>query len=614
MSKGGEQGGRAEGAAANEAPERKKPRAGPESELEKALANLEGRQYPCYKDLIGEWKGFHGFSVFIDRCQSDPYAPPSNIRARVDMAAAGFPKEYISPAPRNSALCDFLTRAFADVLRGGSGTDWTASVAGGGGWGGSKGGDMQVDCPGQFVLPRTSVMATEAYVEVRLTMALPARGRSIEGHRAAEIMGGGLVEAVQKSLFHSALDQQRLRQHILSVEDQQAARNALKGLGLVAFVANGAVLPRKSGADDRPMTKTDDPNLVAFASPPSLEVELVLPNRGKVKGMGIREGITLIVGGGFHGKSTLLQALQVGVYNKVDGDGREFVVCNDNAVKIRAEDGRSVTATNITPFINNLPFDKDTNAFSTGDASGSTSQAANIIEALEVGATTLLVDEDTCATNFMIRDARMQALVSPDKEPITAFIQKVKPLYTDKKVSTVMVVGGSGDFFEVADTVILMERYAPIDVTEQACQIARDLPNPTKIATRDTVFGATSDRRLLFESGLVADGKVSARNLRCITYGSTEVELTNVEQLVEISQARAIADILQLLGDGKNGVKQCRTFREVVDFIETALWKGGNGLDQLSRFSNPNGAYAMPRRFEIAAAVSRLRTVKMERA
>ncbi|CAE7711012.1 unnamed protein product, partial [Symbiodinium pilosum] len=275
------------------------------------------------------------------------------------------------------------------------------------------------------------------------------------------------------SLFYKSLDTAALKSHIEAVEDQDALRKLLPGMGLVAFVGNGAILPRKSGVDDRPMTKKDSPDLVTFESPASMEVTLSLPHAGDVIGMGIQKGVTLIVGGGFHGKSTLLQALQLGIYNKVPGDGREHVVCDPHAVKIRAEDGRSVKSTDISPFINNLPFGKQTQQFSTGDASGSTSQAANIIEALEIGCSTLLVDEDTCATNFMIRDEKMKALVAPDKEPITAFVCKVRSLLEEHGVSTVLVVGGSGDFFSVADSVIMMDEYVAKDVTKRAREIGQ---------------------------------------------------------------------------------------------------------------------------------------------
>ncbi|CAE7190001.1 unnamed protein product, partial [Symbiodinium necroappetens] len=376
------------------------------------------------------------------------------------MSAAKFPPAYVTESRiRNTALCDFVTRVLSDRLRGGGGTDWTQVVQGGG-WSGSKGGDLQIDTPGQYVLERSSVVAKAEFIEARVTLALPARGRSIEGYRAADIVGG-LCEAVEGSLFYKSLDAAALQSHIEAVEDQDALRKQLSGLGLVAFVGNGAILPRKSGVDDRPMTTKDSPNLVTFESPTSMEVTVSLPHAGDVTGMGIQKGVTLIVGGGFHGKSTLLQgtglhfskkplnvaeasmkfgseaeALQLGIYNKVPGDGREHVVCDPQAVKIRAEDGRSVKSADISPFINNLPFGKQTQQFSTGDASGSTSQAANIVEALEVGCTTLLVDEDTCATNFMIRDEKMKALVAPDKEPITAFVCKVRSLLEEQGVST----------------------------------------------------------------------------------------------------------------------------------------------------------------------------------
>lgn len=594
----------------NETAAPRKAPSGPLSGLQKHLQGLEGRQYPSYKDLCGGGWDIEqrSMTVFFDRVQGDAYAPPSWIRARVPMSAAKFPPAYVTESRiRNTALCDFVTRVLSDRLRGGGGTDWTQVVQGGG-WSGSKGGDLQIDTPGQYVLERSSVVAKAEFIEARVTLALPARGRSIEGYRAADIVGG-LCEAVEGSLFYKSLDAAALQSHIEAVEDQDALRKQLSGLGLVAFVGNGAILPRKSGVDDRPMTTKDSPNLVTFESPTSMEVTVSLPHAGDVTGMGIQKGVTLIVGGGFHGKSTLLQALQLGIYNKVPGDGREHVVCDPQAVKIRAEDGRSVKSADISPFINNLPFGKQTQQFSTGDASGSTSQAANIVEALEVGCTTLLVDEDTCATNFMIRDEKMKALVAPDKEPITAFVCKVRSLLEEQGVSTVLVVGGSGDFFSVADSVIMMDEYVANDVTKRAREIGQKSAPPTQAA-----FGKVARRRLQ-PSGLAADGKVAARSLRCIQYGDTEVELSCVEQLVEISQARAIGDALQLLGDG-HLVKGGRPLTSVMSDLEQQIHAEGKpvgeqGLDSLSRFREPCPFYVMPRRFELAAAVNRLRTVQM---
>eukprot|EP00922_Rhytidocystis_sp_ex-Travisia-forbesii_P049995 GHVS01074399.1.p1 GENE.GHVS01074399.1~~GHVS01074399.1.p1 ORF type:complete len:572 (+),score=93.81 GHVS01074399.1:39-1754(+) len=436
-------------------------------DLGSELMRIDGKPYPAYRDLIGEWQ-LQDFSICIDKVQADPFAPPSDVRIRVPQGIAKFPCEVYSPSIRNVALCDYLTRQLHHQINS-TGLDRSSGSA----WAGPKGGDIRIDVPGQHVLPRTSVVVNEQVVEARLTVALPARGRTIEGDRAAVLICERLPAVVRSSLLYCSLNSSNVSAHVRSVEDQQALRESLEGLGLVSFVIDGAVLPRKSGASDLPMSISQEPNLVRFQSPEDMRVSIDLPNRGTVCGMGIKKGVTLIVGGGFHGKSTLLEALQVGVYNKLPGDGREFVSTVDTAVKIRSEDGRSVASVDISPFINNLPFGKQTTSFSSEDASGSTSQAANIMEALEVGATALLVDEDTCATNFMIRDNRMQALVAREKEPITAFIYKVLPLFTELSVSTIMVAGASGDFFEVADCVVQMDKYACKNVTSQAGVVVR---------------------------------------------------------------------------------------------------------------------------------------------
>jgi predicted ABC-class ATPase len=378
----------------------------------------------------------------------------------------------------------------------------------------------------------------------------------------------------------------------------------LKGQGLVAFVAQDAVLPRRSGVDKRPMTGL----VIPFSTPETLRVDFDLPNRGAITGMGIPEGITLIVGGGYHGKSTLLNALELGVYNHIPGDGREFVVARSSAVKIRAEDGRRVEKVDISPFISNLPFHQETRAFSTDDASGSTSQAANIMEALEIGADILLIDEDTSATNFMIRDHRMQELVSKEKEPITPFIDKVQQLKKDLGVSTVLVIGGSGDYFDVADTVICMEEYTPHDCTAKAASIAKKYRAERTPEGGDR-FGSFTRRIPLASSFDARKGKrevkISPKGLYAIAFGTQIIDLGALEQLIDVSQTNAIGDAIQLATrymDGK------RTLNEVISCIFAGFEK--YGLDTLS--SRPAGDYAAFRPFELAAAINRLRTLEVK--
>ena len=258
---------------------------------------------------------------------------------------------------------------------------------------------------------------------------------------------------MEKSLIYRKLDQKKVQQAVWLAEDQAMLRQILKKEKLVAFVANGSVLPRKSGVSDLPMKDS-----VPFESPASMERTFVLPHRGEIRGMAVPEGITLIVGGGYHGKSTLLDALQMGVYDHIAGDGREFVLTENTAVKLRAEDGRSVKNVDISLFINNLPNGKDTHQFSTPDASGSTSQAAAVMEGLEAGTRLFLIDEDTSATNFMVRDDLMQHVIHTDQEPITPFLERARDLYEQSGVSTILVAGSSGAFFYIADYVIQMDR------------------------------------------------------------------------------------------------------------------------------------------------------------
>nr|HQU61076.1 ABC-ATPase domain-containing protein [Saprospiraceae bacterium] len=377
-------------------------------------------------------------------------------------------------------------------------------------------------------------------------------------------------------------------------------RQKLSGLGLIAFIADGALLPRASGVDPRPLKEG-----ILFQSPPALKVEVELPNR-KLSGMGIPEGITLVVGGGYHGKSTLLRAIELGVYNHIPGDGREFVVTLPNAAKARAEDGRYVEKTDISPFINNLPQGKDTKRFSTSNASGSTSQAANVIEALEAGAGALLIDEDTSATNFMIRDYRMQQLVPKEREPITPFIDKARQLYQDMGVSSIVVVGGSGLYFDIADRVICMIDYQPHDLTEEAKAISRRY-REARLSEGGESFGPIAARHPVGQSMDARKGrmeKVKAHALRSIQFGYEEIDMSAVEQVVEDGQLRAIGDALLYARQYLDGQSLAEALEEVMADIEA------NSLDVLSR--QKSGHYSAFRKLELAAALNRLRGMQVK--
>ncbi len=565
-----------------------------QDQLRSTLQRLDNTSYKAYKDIKGAYD-FIDFQLMIDYVQGDPFASPSRLRLQIPQSIAGFPSFLYQSRSREIALRDYLTRQFCKVASEISQSRGTG-----------KSGLIAITGIGQEVLERSSVLVDEKMVEVRFIVGLPAKGRRILGRQAAEMLCEDIPEIVDRALIYQSLSPKDIRHHVETVEDADWLREELSQQNLVAFVPNGAILPRRSGVDPRPLT---DKNVVPFQSPPELQVSFDCPNRGTVEGMGIPRGITLIVGGGYHGKSTLLEALELGVYNHIPDDGRELVVTDSDAVKIRAEDGRSVVGVDISPFINQLPQGRSTTDFSSPDASGSTSQAANIVEALEAGAKVLLVDEDTTATNFMIRDHRMQQLISKDKEPITPFIDKIQQLDRDYKVSTILVMGGSGDYFDIADTVIAMGNYQPYEVTEKAKQIAA--ANRTERYTEGgESFGAITPRIPLADSIDPSRGKkdvdVKVRDDDEVSFGNEEIDLAAVEQLVDQGQLRAIA--AAIVYAKKHYLDGKRSLSEILDLLETEIAE--KGLDIIT--PSPQHDLAYFRRFELASALNRLRTLAVK--
>lgn len=564
-------------------------------DLSLILKKIDGKGYKAYKQIEGIYV-FPEYQLHIDHVQADPYAAPSRLRVKVDQQVAKIPREILKNEIRTVAFGDYLARFFARCIR-----RTTKGPRGSG-----KSGIIHILPCSQQVIDRTSMRVNREGVEARFFVGLPAMGRKILGKEAEFMLCKEIPQIVRKSLLFENLPSGEVFKHIYTIEDAQYIRDHLRERGLVAFVGNGSHLPRRSGVDERPLTGE---KVVPFISPPSMEVTFNLPNSGVIKGMGIPEGVTLIVGGGYHGKSTLLNALAVGCYNHIPGDGREWVITLEDAVKIRAEDGRFICNVNISPFINNLPFGEDTTSFSTLNASGSTSQAANIMEALEVGASLLLIDEDTSATNFMIRDERMQQLVKKEKEPITPLIDKVRLLYRDLGVSTILVMGGSGDYFDVADTVIMLDNYRVFNVTKEAKAIS-ERHRLFRRFEGGKNFGRIKERYPLGESFSPYKGKrrkinIKTRDTKVLIFGQEIIDLSCVEQLIEEGQTRSIGDIMYYMA--KNlFVDSNICLRDALKVVERKI-KEGN-MDSLLRYKS--GDYAAPRIYEIAAAINRLPSLK----
>lgn len=551
--------------------------------LQESIRSIDHKGYPAYKGLKGKYR-FAKYELSIDHVQGDPFASPSSLSVRLDGKTAAFPKEFYDERHRRTALEDFLLRAFA------KGVDRVSFQAKGSG----KSGLISTSRPGQEILERSAcqIDAESGEVLFRFHVGFPARGRSIDARELEKILFQLLPPVVEKAGIYKNTDQDLLNKAMELADDQKAIREQIKELNLVAFVANGSILPRESGVSERPMRQA-----VPFQSPKSMEVELSLPHRGVCKGMGIPAGVTLIVGGGYHGKSTLLKTLEKAVYPHIAGDGREYIVTENTGMKIRAEDGRSVCEEDISLFIRNLPNEKDTTCFSTLDASGSTSQAANTLEAIEAGSRLLLIDEDTSATNFMIRDELMESVIAADKEPIVPFIKRVGQLYKENGISTILVVGSCGAFFHVADTVIQMERYLPKEITTAAKAAAQRFPLTMEPETGTIILSAKRKIRL---PKLEERNKIKVMGTDGFSFGRKNVDLRYLEQITDGEQMLAIAKSLEYICR-RYGGKEMELLK-LVDEVDKLLKRDG-----ISRLCEGNVIpnMAMPRRMEIAGCLNR---------
>lgn len=554
--------------------------------LRATLRTLDHRGYNAYKVLTGAAYEAAGFEITVAHVQGDPFADPSRLRARAGASVASLPDQAVAAPDARRATADYLHRRLAGALSAES------RPMGSGG-----GGRLTTPPPVQQVLTRSAVRVDErGAVELRFRAGLPARGRRIMGEAAASLLCDAVPAALGQVLPLDPAGLAALLDHVRTVEDAVALRLALESAGLVAFVGDGAVLPRRSGVDEAPL---EPDRAVPFRSPASLRVEIETPHRGRLGGMGIRRGVTLIAGGGYHGKSTLLRAIERGVYDHVPGDGRERVVSVPGAAKIRAEDRRSIAGTDISNFITGLPSGADTASFHTADASGSTSQAAAIAEALEAGATCLLVDEDTSATNFMIRDARMRRLIDAADEPITPYNDRARQLLEREGVSSILVLGGSGEYFDIADAVIAMRAYLPEDVTSTAVRIADDDPNPGP--DPPPWRPVRPHEAVLADRSWIADERIRVPSPRRILFGRRELDLAAVEQIVDRAQTRAIGLALLRLARDPAAARGLLVdaIGRLMEELET------RGLDALEAY--PTGDLAAFRPLDLAAALHRIR-------
>lgn len=564
-------------------------------ELQRELRSINRKSYPAYKGLKGAYQ-FPDYQLFIEHVQGDPFAAPSALRIFVPHSKAKFPERYYWDKYSKVALQDALLRRFAEIS-----AKFCYQAKGSG-----KSGVIQVSHCGQEVLERTACEITKEGIHIRFFVGFPANGRTINSGELEKILFVYLPKCVEMSLYHRKVPERETEQVICLKEDQRVIREELKKRGLIAFVANGSILPRQSGNSDLPMK-----DAVPFQSPKSMEITIQLRHRGSITGMGIRKGITLIAGGGYHGKSTLLEALEKGVYDHIAGDGREFVITDDTAWKLRAEDGRKIKDVDISLFINHLPNGGNTRRFSTLDASGSTSQAANIIEAIEAKSQVLLIDEDTSATNFMVRDELMQRVIQKDKEPITPFLERARDLYEKAGISTILVVGSCGSYFYIADQIIQMDNYCPVDITEKTRKLLKEYKKPDCEAEgfalpsekRSISFGSSVVRRKNYRgTGMVEEHeKLKVMGRESLMLGQEQLDLRYLEQLADREQTQTLGYLLKYAKEQYSG--KTTDLTALMESLIRKLEK--EGIGSVSGQKEIPAGMAMPRRQEIYACFNR---------
>ena len=559
--------------------------------LANLLTNVEGQGYKAYKRLQGEYQ-FAEFLFSIDHVQGDPFAEPSRCRVVLPLKTTALPDGLYDNPVRRIALEDYFGRRFAAAI----------GAKCGGSRGSGHSGKFEIASYGQQVLQRSSVSINAPLLEVRFQIGLPADNRRIDASLARVMLFDELPAIVESALIDIGQHQDEAEQHVNCVEDQQYLRDQLESHHLIAFIADGSNLARQSGVDDRPLSDS-----IRIKAPDSIAIELPLKHHSPVVGVAFPKGVNLIVGGGFHGKSTLLRAIEQGVYDHIPGDGRELVVSDPSCFKLQAEDGRAISGVDIQPFIQNLPGGKDCSFFTTTNASGSSSQAASIVEAISAGVKTILLDEDTSASNFLIRDARMQSLVPKEKEPITPLLQRIRQLHDQHDISVVIVMGGSGDYFSVADRVVMMDSYQPVDMTSSAHELAQT-PVVAESGCADIVQRSARIpvNNCLSVLGPSGKPKIKAFGTRLLQFGMEEIPLQSLEQLVDTAQLLSIGYLIENYQQDSSSQDN-----DVVAGLGRQFEQlKRNGFDSITPY--PMGKLALPRLQELVAVVNRMRLLKLK--
>lgn len=511
--------------------------------IRSVLERINGRGYKSYKSLVGLSEVVDRVRVTVIKVQGDPFAPPSVVKLEHN---TNMP-DWSLQAP--VATSDCILRRLRVLLK-------KFSMKG---VGEGNSGVLSVPKLAPIMIRRSSLEVVKtgvgrARIVARVHVGLPSRGRRVVSGAAEELLLERLPKAFTSSV---SVGEDKLRRHVETWIEQEHIRARLEDMGLVSFVGDGSILPRRCGGCWEPLE-----DAVPFESPPSLRVSVDLPTGRSITGMGIRRGLTVVSGPAYHGKTTLIEAVSAGVWNHIPGDGREYVITIRESFVVMSENGRRVTCVDLTPWLSEMPGASNLSCFTTSDASGATSVAATIQESIELGARLLIIDEDNVATNIIHRDYWLEELIG---RKTLHTVADLAPGLKRAGVSVIVVATGSSELLSRADHVIVMNEYKALDLTHKARQVT---------AKKDTSDGVVEYRaprgRRMTASMRLDKAKLRGRMLE--VRGADElIDLRPLVQLEEETQLKTVVEAtLRILAKG--GVD---TIGSECKDVEAKLARGG---------------------------------------
>lgn len=564
----------------------------------KIILEMDGKPISKYGELIENCD----FGRFVLRCGDkafDKEKAVAHFSVRVPQSLANFPLDLIESPLRRTALEDLILRSFSNELDLISGYD-NSGVA-------RK--QITIADPAQKILPRSALEINEDYVEARIVIKLPFKtlsygsgdARVIDGEAACDVFFNDLVNAVEQSMIYCNLDPERIDSALELMEDASHLRKELSTRGLTAFVRQGSLLSRMSDCD---LPDYEDLNPLMVEE--SAEIDFEVPNGGSVRGLGIPTGLTVIIGEANAGRTDLMKALGDGIYNHVAGDGREMAISMTDTAAINSDTGRSVQRVDISPFF--AGEDSSLKSYSSNSADRFCSQAASFIEMIEAGARVLLLDESTSDPEFLSGDQRVSALLNSKKR--VSLVEIARQLVDELDIS-IIVAGGANvaEYLPLADNVFKIEAGKVANITEAVK--SQDLPAPEQQHLADISRLLDVQRYIMPSSINATCGEknvvVEAIDRDIFQFGRNSVDVSSASQIAGIYQTNTIGQVIYYARlryiDGETPLQQ------VLDMIDRDLTKDGlAGLTPEVR-----GDLARPRRYEIAAALNRLRAMRIAR-